>query len=69
MTSELQHAELSYRAAAQRAEQLREARNAAIFAALDAGVSHTVIADATGLTRGRVGQLAQTQRAARESSS
>jgi hypothetical protein len=54
----LRAAERSYQRAAARAEELREARNQAIRDALAAGLTHRQVADATGLTHGRVGQLA-----------
>ncbi len=57
-TEHLRDAEAAYKAASLRAEQLREQRNQAVWDALDAGLTHAVIAEATGLTRGRVGQLA-----------
>ena len=56
--AELRKAELRYQAAARRAEVARAQRNAAIATALAGGMTHTEIAKATGLTRGRVGQLA-----------
>lgn len=55
---QLQQAERAYRSATRRAEQAREARNAAVCEALAEGMTHAEIARATGLTRGRVGQLA-----------
>lgn len=58
---ELTTAERRYRAAAERAEGLRRDRNAAVIAALDAGMTHAQVAAATGLTRGRVGQIAATR--------
>lgn len=59
MTPEgLRKAEARYQRAFRRAEEAREARNAAVRAALDAGWTHARIAEATGLTRGRVGQIA-----------
>ena len=59
MTSEeLQKAEARYLRAFARSEQAREDRNAAVRAALEAGWTHARIANVTGLTRGRVGQIA-----------
>lgn len=55
---QLQRAEAAYQAAARRAEQAREARNAAVRQAIADGMTHADIARATGLTRGRIGQLA-----------
>jgi len=39
-------------------EAAREARNAGVREALAEGWTHAQIAEATGLTRGRIGQLA-----------
>jgi hypothetical protein len=58
-TDELRKAEARYQRAFQRAEELRRERNALILEAVDAGWSHAQIANATGMTRSRVGQLAQ----------
>ena len=58
-SDELRKAEAAYRAASRRSEQAREARNAAVFAALDDGWTHAQIAQAARMTRGRVGQIAQ----------
>jgi hypothetical protein len=55
---ELRQAEATYRAAADRAEHAREARNAAVRQALAEGWTHAQIAEVTGLTRGRIGQIA-----------
>jgi hypothetical protein len=57
---QLRDAEAAYRAAFVRAEELRVARNEAIREALAAGWTHARIAEATGLTRSRVGQFAKT---------
>jgi hypothetical protein len=54
----------AYRAASTRAEQLRDRRNAAVRAAIDAEITHAEVARATGLTRTRVGQIAQSSRPA-----
>lgn len=51
--------EQDYREAVQRAEALRVLRNELVRHALAAGWTHARIAEATGLTRGRIGQLAQ----------
>src|SRR5438128_1926831 len=56
---DLRRAEARYQRAFRRSEELREERNAAVRAALDAGWTHARIAGATGLTRGRIGQMAQ----------
>lgn len=55
---ELKKAEARYRRASQRAEEAREARNATIRKALDEGWTHAKISEATGLTRGRINQIA-----------
>jgi hypothetical protein len=55
---DLRDAEEYYRRTHRRAEEAREGRNAAVHAALDAGWTHARIAEATGLTRSRVGQIA-----------
>jgi hypothetical protein len=55
---ELRKAEAAYQAAVRHSEEKREARNAAVREALSEGWTHAKIADATGLTRGRVGQIA-----------
>jgi hypothetical protein len=57
-TDELRSAEARYQRASLLAEQARTERNATIHAALQAGWSHAAIAAATGLTRGRIGQMA-----------
>lgn len=60
MTSaELRKAEARYQRAFRRAEEAREARNAAVRAARAEGWTDARIAEATGLTRSRVGQIAQ----------
>ena len=55
--AELRKAEARYQRAFRRAEEAREARNALVRAALEAGWTHAQIAEATGLTRGRIGQI------------
>lgn len=55
---ELRKAESAYRRASERAEALREKRNDAVCAAIEAGWTHARIAQATGLSRSRVGQIA-----------
>jgi len=57
-TDELRQAEVSYRQAYTRSEELRAKRNAAVKTALANGWTHAQIAEATGLTRSRVGQIA-----------
>ena len=56
--ADLRKAEARYQRAFRRAEEARGHRNAAVRAALDAGWTHQQIANATGLTRGRIGQIA-----------
>ena len=56
--AELRKAEARYQRAYSRSEQARENRNAAVRQALAEGWSHARIAEATGLTRGRIGQIA-----------
>jgi hypothetical protein len=57
--ADLEHAELRYRKAAARAEEWRETRNRLVREALASGWTHARISEATGLSRGRVGQIAQ----------
>jgi hypothetical protein len=54
---ELRKAEARYQRAFRRTEALREERNALILAALRSGWTHAQVAEATGLTRSRVGQI------------
>jgi len=56
---ELRKAEARYQRAFRRSETLREERNAALRAAIEEGWTHAQIAEATNLTRSRVGQLAK----------
>lgn len=58
-TDDLRRAEARYQRAFRRAEEAREARNAAVRSALAEGWTHARISEATGLTRGRIGQIAQ----------
>ena len=58
-TKQLQKVEAAYRAASLRYEKAREDRNAAVRAAIAGGMTHAQIAEATGLSRGRVGQITQ----------
>ena len=51
-------AEARYQRAFGRSEAAREERNRVVREALMAGWTHARIAEATGLTRGRVGQIA-----------
>jgi len=59
---ELRHAERAYRVAYRRAEAARAQRNRMVWAALDEGWTHAAIAEVTGLTRGRVNQIASMNR-------
>jgi DNA-directed RNA polymerase specialized sigma24 family protein len=54
---ELRSAETRYRRASAIAETHRQARNAAVRQALADGWTYAQIAEVTGLTRGRIGQL------------
>lgn len=54
----LELAEADYREAQERTDALRRVRNDVVRQALQQGWTHAQIAEATGLTRGRVGQLA-----------
>lgn len=56
---ELRKAEARYQRASRRSEELRLERNRLIHEALAVGWTHARIAEATGMTRGRVGQIAQ----------
>jgi DNA-binding NarL/FixJ family response regulator len=56
--AELRKAEARYQRAVRRSEEAREVRNAAVLAALAQGWTHARIAEETGLTRGRIGQIA-----------
>ncbi len=56
--AELRKAEARYQRSSRRSETEREARNAAVRQALAEGWTHARIAEATGMSRGRVGQLA-----------
>jgi hypothetical protein len=58
VAEELRETETRYQRAFARSEAERQARNAAVRAALQAGWTHARISEATGLTRARVGQLA-----------
>ena len=55
---DLRTVEARYQRAHQAAEVARSARNTAVRQALAEGWTHAQIAHATGLTRGRVGQIA-----------
>ena len=56
--AELQEAEARFQRAFAASEEAREQRNLAIRQALADGMTHAQVAEATGLTRGRVGQIA-----------
>jgi hypothetical protein len=62
IAQKLGSAEAAYRAGFARSEQLRERRNAAVRAAVEAGMTHADVSRATGLTRARVGQIALSSR-------
>jgi predicted transcriptional regulator len=55
--AELAEAEAAWRDAFERAEALRAVRNEIVRDALREGMTHQQIADATGLSRGRISQL------------
>ncbi len=55
----------AWRRAQDRADALAFDRDAAILEALAARLTHAQIAEATGLTRGRIGQIALRSRDAR----
>jgi hypothetical protein len=55
--AELRKAEAAYQAASRRSEDARARRNEVVREALAAGWTHARIAEATGLTRGRIGQI------------
>lgn len=57
--AELQYAQSMCRQAKDAADMAREDRDSTIRAAIEEGWTHAQIAKATGLTRGRVGQLAK----------
>ena len=57
---ELRKAEARYQRASGRAEHARTVRNELVCEALATGWTHARIAEATGLTRSRVGQIALT---------
>lgn len=54
---QLKETEAAYRAALVRSEAARQERNRLVLAALAAGWTHRQIAEATGLSRGRISQL------------
>lgn len=53
----VREAEISYQQAAAIAEKKREIRNQAVRTAAANGATQSMIAAATGLTRGRIGQI------------
>jgi hypothetical protein len=59
---ELRAAERRYYKAARLAQEAREARDAAVRQAIREGWTHRRIAQATGLTHGRIGQIASSSR-------
>jgi DNA-directed RNA polymerase specialized sigma24 family protein len=54
----LRNVERIYRGERADLEKARERRNAAVRQAISEGWTHEQIADATGITRGRIGQIA-----------
>ena len=57
----LRNMEQEYREARESVEESRKARREAVVDALDAGWTHAEIADAMGLSRGRIGQIANSK--------
>ena len=57
---ELRKAEARYQRAFRRLEALRVERNEAVWRAVEDGWTHARIAEATGMSRTRVGQIALT---------
>jgi DNA-binding NarL/FixJ family response regulator len=55
--NQLRATEARYQRAFRASEAQRQERNAAVRAALAEGWTHQQIADATGLTRGRISQI------------
>lgn len=55
---DLRRAEKAYRDARTRADRERVRRNALVYDAIEAGWTHARIADAMGVTRGRINQIA-----------
>lgn len=55
--TDLRNAELRYQRAFGPSETARLERNRLVREALKAGWTHARVADATGLTRGRIGQI------------
>lgn len=56
--AELRRAEAAYQAAFRRSESARAKRNAAVVAALAAGWTQARVGEVTGLSRGRINQIA-----------
>jgi hypothetical protein len=56
--AELRKVEARYQRAFRRSEEARGERNRLVREALEAGWTHAQVAEATGLTRGRIGQIA-----------
>jgi DNA-binding NarL/FixJ family response regulator len=57
LAAELRKAEARYQRASRRSEEAREERNRLVREALASGWTHARIAEATGLSRGRVSQI------------
>jgi DNA-binding NarL/FixJ family response regulator len=60
LRNELRRAEAAYRRAARAVEDRRRARNQLVRRALTQGWTHAAIAEETGLSRGRINQIAKT---------
>ena len=59
--AELRRLQRAHERAALKAKAAQEARNAAVRQHLAAGHTHQWISDATGLSRGRISQIAETR--------
>jgi uncharacterized protein YerC len=57
--NQLRTAEAAFKKAETARERAREKRNQVVRAALEAGWTHQQISDATGLSRGRISQIAR----------
>jgi plasmid maintenance system antidote protein VapI len=62
LVQDLHRAESGYRIASLRAEARREHRDGLVREAVAAGWTHARVAEATGLTRGRVNQIVHGRR-------
>jgi DNA-directed RNA polymerase specialized sigma24 family protein len=60
--ADLRSAETDFEDAEDTRERLRERRNQVVLTALTEGWTHQQISDATGLSRGRISQIARSER-------